>query len=106
MVTDIDPQDLATRRRNGDSFVVIDVREPWEYDTANIPDTDLVPLNTLPSAINRFDREAHYVVLCHHGTRSAMAANWMRAQGFPHVLNLTGGIDAWSLDVDRTVPRY
>ncbi len=104
--TEISPKTLALRIAAGDTMTIIDVREPWEYDLANIPNSDLVPLNTLPSATNRFDKSAEYVVLCHHGMRSEMAANWMRSQGFENVLNLTGGIDAWSTDVDDTVPRY
>ena len=104
--SEISPQSLAARLTNGDALVIIDVREPWEYDLANIPNSDLVPLSTLPSATNRFDKTASYVVLCHHGMRSEMAANWMRSQGFTSVLNLTGGIEAWSMDVDDSVPRY
>jgi rhodanese-related sulfurtransferase len=105
-VTDIEPTALAARLAQGDALTVLDVREPWEYDLANLANSTLVPLSTLPSAINRLARDAEYVVLCHHGMRSDMAANWMRAQGYAHVLNLVGGIDAWSLDVDPTVPRY
>lgn len=98
--------DLAARLGAGDALVVLDVREPWEFDLASLANSTLVPLSTLPTAINRLDREAEYVVLCHHGMRSEMAANWMRSQGFPRVLNLLGGIDAWSLEVDANIPRY
>jgi rhodanese-related sulfurtransferase len=52
------------------------------------------------------DREAEYVVYCHHGMRSAMAANWLKSRGFLRVSNMTGGIDAWSTVVDRSVPQY
>ncbi|MBL0170844.1 MAG: HesA/MoeB/ThiF family protein [Gemmatimonadaceae bacterium] len=103
---DIDVVALAARLTGGDALVVLDVREPWEFDLASVPNSTLVPLSTLPSAINRLERDMEYVVLCHHGMRSEMAANYMRAQGFPTVHNLVGGIDAWSLQVDPTVPRY
>lgn len=106
MHADIDPVTLAGRLANGDALVILDVREPWEFDRASLADSSLVPLATLPSVINRLEREVEYVVLCHHGARSDMAANFMRAQGFPRVHNLVGGIDAWSLQVDSTVPRY
>ena len=86
--------------------MVLDVREPWEFDLASLPNSTLVPLSTLPSAINRLEREADYVVMCHHGMRSDMAANWMRAQGYGRVRNLVGGIDAWSVEVDSSIPRY
>ena len=104
--TEITPTALAASVSQGALLVILDVREPWEYDVASVPNSTLVPLSTLPSAINRLDREADYVVLCHHGMRSDMAANWMRAQGYGRVRNLVGGIDAWSLEVDSTVPRY
>lgn len=97
---------LAARLAHGDAVVVLDVREPWEFDIASVPNSTLVPLSTLPSAINRLDPEADYVVICHHGSRSDMAANWMRAQGYASVRNLVGGIEAWSLEVDSSVPRY
>lgn len=97
---------LATRLTQGDAVVLLDVREPWEFDVASVPNSTLVPLSSLPSAINRLDPDAEYVVICHHGARSDMAANWMRSQGYPTVRNLVGGIEAWSLEVDPTVPRY
>jgi sulfur-carrier protein adenylyltransferase/sulfurtransferase len=105
-MTDIEPAALAARLAQGDALFVLDVREPWEYDLASVANSTLVPLSTLPSAINRLDPAVEYVVLCHHGMRSEMAANWMRAQGYTQVLNLVGGIDAWSTEVDPTVPRY
>ena len=104
--TEISATALAARLAQGDTIVVLDVREPWEFDVASILNSTLVPLSTLPSAINRLERDVEYVVLCHHGSRSDMAANWMRAQGFPNVRNLVGGIEAWSLEVDASVPRY
>ncbi len=103
---DLTPADLAARRARGDVVTVLDVREPWEFDLASLPDSMLIPLSTLPTAANRLDPAAEYVVLCHHGMRSEMAANWLRAQGFMRVRNLVGGIDAWSVEVDASTPRY
>lgn len=103
---DIDAPALAARLLQGDSLVVLDVREPWEFDVASLANSTLVPLSTLPSAINRLERELEYVVLCHHGARSDMAATFMRSRGFSRVHNLVGGIEAWSIEVDPTVPRY
>ena len=101
-----DVTEVAERLRTGDAFVLLDVREPWEFDAAHLPNAVLVPLSTLPGAVNSLDPEQEYVVYCHHGMRSAMAANWLAAQGFSHVSNMTGGIDAWSINVDRSVPQY
>ena len=104
--TDLSVLALAARLAQNDAPVVLDVREPWEFDTASLPNSMLVPMSTLPSAINRLERVLEYVVLCHHGTRSEMAANFMRSRGFPRVHNVLGGIEAWSIEVDSTVPRY
>ena len=103
---ELDPPMLAARLARGDALVVLDVREPWEFDLACLPNSTLVPLSTLPNATNRLDPALEYVVLCHHGMRSDMAASWLRTQGFTRVSNLVGGIDAWSLEVDPLVPRY
>lgn len=103
---DITVTDLAARIARGDKLTVLDVREQWEYETAHLAASVLVPLSTLADAVNALDRDAEYVVLCHHGMRSEMAAGWMRHHGFSNVTNMTGGIDAWSVAVDTTVPRY
>ncbi len=106
MSQDLDVLALSARLAAGDAPVLLDVREQWEFDIAALPDAKLVPLGTLQQATPTLDRTADYVVYCHHGGRSAMAAQWLRAQGFTRVANLEGGIDAWSLEVDATVPRY
>ncbi|MCC6245716.1 MAG: HesA/MoeB/ThiF family protein [Gemmatimonadaceae bacterium] len=103
---ELTPAELAMRIVNGDAPMIIDVREAWEFDLANLANSTLVPLSTLPTAVNELEKETEYVVLCHHGMRSEMATSWLRSQGFTRVLNLVGGIDAWSLDVDPQVPRY
>jgi len=104
--TDITPEELSARMIRGDAIVILDVREPWEYDTAHIAPSVLLPLGQLTTGADELDRNATYVTLCHHGMRSDMAANWMRQHGFTNVLNLVGGIDAWSESVDGTVARY
>ncbi len=106
MSQDLDVQALSARLAAGETPVLLDVREKWEHDIAALPNSRLVPLGTLQQATPSLDRGAEYVVYCHHGGRSAMAAQWLRAQGFAQVANLEGGIDAWSLEVDASVPRY
>ncbi len=103
---DITPADLAARLANGDALTVLDVREQWEYDTANIPGSVLLPLSELARGSATLDKQAEYVALCHHGMRSEMAAGWLRQNGFTHVRNLVGGIDAYSVTVDSSLPRY
>ena len=104
---DITPAQLAERlRAPGEPLMVIDVREPYEWAIARIPDARLVPLNSLPLAVPSLDRSAEIVVYCHHGMRSAAAVEWLRDQGYTRVRNLVGGIDRWSLDVDPAQRRY
>jgi adenylyltransferase/sulfurtransferase len=86
--------------------LLVDVREPWEHQIAALPGARLVPLQSLPAAISAFDPAREYVVYCHHGVRSRMAAEFLRTHGVPRVANLGGGIDAWSGEVDPSVPRY
>jgi adenylyltransferase/sulfurtransferase len=103
---EITPQRLDARMRGGAALTLIDVREPYEWAIARLPDARLVPLNSLPRALHSIARAAEIVVYCHHGTRSAAAAEWLRDQGFERVLNLVGGVDRWSLEVDPTMRRY
>jgi adenylyltransferase/sulfurtransferase len=103
---ELTPTALAARLAAGAQPVLLDVREPWEHEIAALPQAVLVPLATLAQRASSLDKAAHLVVYCHHGGRSAMAAQWLREQGFTHVSNLEGGIDAWSADVDASLPRY
>jgi molybdopterin/thiamine biosynthesis adenylyltransferase/rhodanese-related sulfurtransferase len=103
---EITPQRLRARLRAGEAIMLLDVRETYEWAIARLPDARLVPLGSLPSAVNSLDRTSEIVVYCHHGTRSAAATAWLQDQGFAKVLNLVGGIDRWSVEVDNTVRRY
>lgn len=102
----ITPKELKERLDKGDELVLLDVREPWEYSLAKIEGSTLIPLGTLPQSMDKLDRGAEIIAYCHHGMRSADAAQFLLQQGFPVVKNLVGGIDAWSLQVDPAVPRY
>lgn len=102
----ISPKELRARLDKGDKLVLLDVREPWEYDLAKLAGSILIPLATLPQSMAKLDREAEIVAICHHGMRSADATNFLLQQGFGSVKNLVGGIDAWSVQVDGSVPRY
>ena len=102
----ISPKELKTRLDKGDKLVLVDVREEWEYSLAKLDGSILIPLGTLPQSLARLNRDLEIIAICHHGMRSADATNFLLQQGFPNVKNLVGGIDAWSTQVDRTVPRY
>jgi adenylyltransferase/sulfurtransferase len=105
-VEEISPTELATRLRATEPPVLLDVREPWEHGVARIDGARLVPLNSLPHALSTLDPSRAYVTMCHHGVRSRMAAEFLRERGMTRVANLSGGIDAWSGEVDPSVPRY
>lgn len=105
-IPQLTPSDLDARLREEAPPRVLDVREQWEYDIAHLAGSELVPLSELQATAATLDRHGDYVVLCHHGMRSEMAAQWMRAQGFTRVANLAGGIDAWSQTVDTSLARY
>ena len=98
---------FALQRQKDNSPLLLDVREPWEYQTANLPGSVLMPMGEVPSrAHQELDPDQPIVVLCHHGARSLSVTMWLREQGFEHVQSLAGGIDRWSRVVDPAVPRY
>ncbi len=102
----ITPKDLKSRLDKGDKLVLVDVREPWEHALAKLDGSVLIPLATLPQSLDKLDRNAEIIAYCHHGMRSGDATGFLLQQGFPNVKNLIGGIDAWSVQVDPSVPRY
>lgn len=98
-------KELKRRIDAGEEVYLLDVREPWEYKTAQIGGK-LIPMNEIPQRLSEIDREREVVVHCHHGVRSQRVAEFLQQSGFPRVVNLSGGIDAWSREVDPTVPKY
>jgi rhodanese-related sulfurtransferase len=105
-IAHIHPRELRERLDRGDDLFLIDVREPWEFDTASIPGSHLFPLGELTDRVQEFIDAEEVVVICHHGVRSFQGAQWLREFSFKKIYNLTGGIDAWSQIVDASVPRY
>ncbi|MBI4417318.1 MAG: molybdenum cofactor biosynthesis protein MoeB, partial [Ignavibacteriales bacterium] len=97
--------ELAKQLKDSEQVQLVDVREPFERVIASIGGV-LVPLAQLPSRTQEFDPSREIVVYCHTGRRSARAVALLRQQGFSKAKNLVGGIEAWSLQVDRSVPRY
>lgn len=94
--------------------VLLDVREPWEFKTASIAGTTLVPMSTLASRVAELEalqEDANgapqaIVCICHHGARSMQVAAFLEHQGMTNIINMTGGIHAWSTQVDQSVPTY
>ena len=87
--------------------LLLDVREPWEFEAAHIPGARLMPMSEVPGrAFQEFDEDQPIAVLCHHGARSLSVANWLRQQGFSNAQSVAGGIDLWSRVIDPSVPQY
>ena len=100
------PKELKTMLDNGGTPVILDVREPHEYDICRLPGSVLIPLGQLGQRMGELNSDDEIVVHCKLGGRSAKAVEQMQKAGFTNVKNLTGGIDRWSQEVDSSVPRY
>lgn len=101
----ISPQDLKPLLAQG-AVTLLDVRLPEEIAAACLPGAVLIPLHELPARYAELPKDKPLVAMCHHGVRSQTAARFLERNGYPEVLSLDGGIDAWSCSVDATIPRY
>ena len=102
----ISVQQLKDKMDASNTFELIDVREPFEFEIARINGAKLIPLGEIPERADELDREQMLIVHCHSGRRSAEAVRLLKQRGFDNVYNLEGGIDAWSDFIDPTVPKY
>jgi rhodanese-related sulfurtransferase len=107
MEFEISAGQLKAHQKTGEPFLLLDVREPWEFDTAKIEGAKNIPMGDIPTRANQeLDPDAHIVVVCHHGVRSLTVTNWLRQQGFEKVQSMRGGIDGWARTIDPKVPLY
>jgi len=86
--------------------LLLDVRQPWEFDVCRIEGSQLIPMGQLPRKLAELDPEQETVVICHHGIRSRSVGRYLEQQGFSKVINLSGGVDQWAKQVDHTMPTY
>lgn len=86
--------------------LLLDVREPWEFQVCRLPDSQLVPMRQIPMALDGLDPKRETVVICHHGVRSFAVARFLEQAGFTSVINLDGGVAGWARHVDPTMPTY
>ena len=102
------PAEVAARLPEAASgaLVLLDVREPWEFQTCRIEHSLLVPMREVPARLAELNPNAETVVICHHGGRSMQVAMFLEKQGFTNVHNLAGGVDAWARTVDPAMPVY
>lgn len=103
---EITVSETKARLDNGHDFVLIDCREPHEYEIARIEGAVLIPLSEFEERIKEIDKDADVIIHCKMGGRSAQAQAWMLQNGYTKVLNMTGGITAWSAEIDPDIPTY
>jgi len=105
-IEEIGPAELKARLERGDGVMIVDVREGEEVAIARFPGARHIPMGDIPSRLAELDPDRETVIVCHHGIRSAQVAMYLARMGFERVLNLSGGIDAWSVEADPSTPRY
>ncbi len=100
------PTELMERWAAGERWQLIDVREPWEIAIAGLANAVAIPMAEIPVRMADLGHQEAVAVMCHTGVRSAAVAAWLAERGFSRVANVEGGIDAWSVEVDASIPRY
>ncbi len=107
MVRQIEPTEVARKLKSAsEKVVLLDVREPFERGMAVILPSIHIPMAEIPERTGEIPSDREVIVYCHSGSRSMVVAGFLAGHGFKSVLNLAGGIDAWSVEVDPSVPRY
>ena len=97
-------KDLIDNSKN--KLFILDVREQWEYDICHIKESVHIPMGQIAERKDELNMEHTIIVVCHHGIRSRMVAKFLDASGFIDVINLSGGVDSWSKEIDQSMPKY
>jgi rhodanese-related sulfurtransferase len=103
---EITPAEAKRRLDVGEKLLLVDVREPWEFEICRIEGAKLIPMGSIPANLQALDTDEDVICYCHHGMRSFDVAVWLRAQGVESAKSLAGGIERWSTEIDPQVPRY
>jgi rhodanese-related sulfurtransferase len=104
---EFDAQQLEQYLKACDSRpLLLDVRQPWEYDVCRIAGSQLIPMGKIPTKLDELDKDRETVVICHHGIRSRQVGYYLEHAGFDNVINLKGGVDAWAKVIDKTMATY
>lgn len=105
---EIDCRSVRAKLDAGESFLLLDCREPGEHATVSIPEAKLIPMREIPVRVTELEafRQGSIVVHCHHGGRSLRVAEWLRQQGFEGAQSMAGGIDRWAVEIKPGMPRY
>lgn len=91
---------------NQEKPLLLDVREPWEFEICHIEGSQLIPMNSIPEKFSELETEKPIICICHHGMRSWQVASFLESKGFTQVINLTGGVEAWAREVDKSMQTY
>jgi rhodanese-related sulfurtransferase len=103
---EIAPAETKLRLDRGERLLLVDVREPWEFEICRIEGAKLIPMASIPANLQALDTGDEVICYCHHGVRSLDVAVWLQGQGVERAKSLAGGIERWSLEIDPRVPRY
>lgn len=104
---EISSTQVKALEKRGETFTLLDVREPWEWEASHLEGAKLIPMGDIPTrAHQELDPDARIIVMCHRGMRSLSVTQWLRQQGFEKVQSMRGGIDGWARTVDPKVPLY
>ena len=108
LALELDVHQAQQKLSANESLLLLDCREPFEAEICQLPDSLLIPIQQTVSRVDELEpyRETPIIVYCHHGIRSLQVAHWLRGQGFLLAQSMTGGIDAWSRQIDPSVPTY
>ncbi|MGV3713236.1 ThiF family adenylyltransferase [Pseudolysinimonas sp.] len=102
----VSPEQLRAALASDHPPVLLDIREPWEAEIVSIPGSTLIPMGQIPDRVTQLDSDAETVVYCHHGVRSSSVLQFLVANGFTEARHLTGGVDAYAVQADPSLPRY
>lgn len=106
LVKEISPRELQVLLDSGQEYMLLDVRQPWEFKICQLPNSINISLNDLDKSVAQLPDEKEIVTICHHGVRSKQAAILLEQCGYTKVMSLQGGIDAWARDINPTMERY
>lgn len=98
--------DSCQQEQDGKQPLLLDVRQPWEFEVCKIPGSVLVPMAQIPAQLETLDLDRETVVICHHGIRSRSVGRYLEQAGFSNIINLSGGVAQWAQTVDKAMPTY
>ncbi len=106
MFRDLSPLEVKNILENKNGTRLIDVREEWEHKIVSIENSELMPVSNFLYYLDKLNEDDELIIYCHKGIRSVNVCKFLAGKGFINLINLKGGIDAWSTEIDKSLPRY